>query len=464
MRPVPSLSRRTIVKGIAAASVLAAYPHGLYAQTRARSSRDRLEEALSRINDPRGEGKRTCLTVYTEAARAAADAADIRARMGISLGPLDGTIVSIKDLFDVAGEPTRAGSKILIDAPPATEDAAVVRRLRGGGAVIVAKTNMSEFAFSILGANPHHGTPGNPADRRRVPGGSSSGAAVAAADGMSEIAIGTDTGGSTRAPAAFCGIVGFKPSKQRIPTDGAFPLSYTLDSIGPLARTVADCARADAVMADEAPWTVEPVPLVGLRLGVAQGLPLQQLDVTVSARFNAATETLDGAGITLTEETIPLWDDVARVQAKASFSSVEALAIHRQWIDARAADYDPVVRTRIELGHNVSGAEYVEMQRRRAVLVRAMDARLSNLDAIIMPTTPNVAPTMAEVSTLETFLPKNFLNLRNTSLINFFDLCAISLPLPAAGDLPVGLMVIARNGQDRRLFRIAAAIERLFAA
>jgi aspartyl-tRNA(Asn)/glutamyl-tRNA(Gln) amidotransferase subunit A len=191
---------------------------------------------------------------------------------------------------------------------------------------------------------------------------------------------------------------------------------------------------------------------------------LQQLDLTVSARFNAATETLDGAGVTLTDEAVSLWDDVARVQAKASFSSIEAFHIHRPWLPARAADYDPVVLTRINLGRDITATEYIEMMRQRATLVRAMDARLANLDAIIMPTTPTVAPTMAEVSTLETFLPKNFLNLRNTSLINFFDLCAISLPLPRQGDLPVGVMVVARNGEDRKLFRIAAAIERLFAA
>ncbi len=191
------------------------------------SSRDRLEAALARIADPDGEGARACLTVYTQAARDAADAADARAKAGISLGPLDGAIVGIKDLFDVAGEVTRAGSKVLAEeGKPAAADAPVVRRLRAGGAVIVAKTNMSEFAYSGIGANPHYGTPGNPADRKRVPGGSSSGAAVAAADGMCEVAIGTDTGGSTRIPAAFCGIVGFKPSRERIPTDGAFPLSY----------------------------------------------------------------------------------------------------------------------------------------------------------------------------------------------------------------------------------------------
>jgi len=459
-----ALTRRNVVTAIAASSAYLAAPVRLRAQTRTRPSRDRLEEALARIADPRGEGKRACLTVYADAARAAADAADARARSGISLGPLDGAIVTIKDLFDVVGEPTRAGSKILIDAAPAREDAAIVRRLRAAGAVIVAKTNMTEFAFSILGVNPHHGTPGNPADRTRVPGGSSSGAPVAILDGMCEIAIGTDTGGSVRAPAAFCGVVGFKPSKFRVPTDGAFPLSYTLDSIGPLARTVSACAIADAVLAGDQPWTLEPAPLLGLRLGVAQGLPLRDLDLTVNARFNAATEALNRAGVSLSDEAIPLWEDVARVQAKASFSSIEAYAIHRQWVTTRAADYDPVVLNRILQGRDVTAAEYIAMQRERVALVRAMDARLADLDAIIMPTTPIVAPRIAEVSTVETFLPKNTLGLRNTALINFFDLCATSLPLPRQGDLPVGLMVVARNGQDRKLFRIAAAIEQLFAS
>src|SRR6185295_17272122 len=246
--------------------------------------RDSLEAALARIADPAGEGARACLTVYAEHARAAADAADARRKAGISLGPLDGAIVSIKDLFDVAGEPTRAGSKILADAPPAKADAPVVRRLRASGAVIAAKSAMSEFAFTIVGMNPHHGTPGNPADRSRVPGGSSSGAAVAVADGMCEIAIGSDTGGSTRIPAALCGVVGFKPSKQRVPTDGAFPLSYTLDSTGPLSTSVAQCAVADAVLAGEPAWAIPPLQLHGLKLGIPQDLPLRDLDATVAAR------------------------------------------------------------------------------------------------------------------------------------------------------------------------------------
>src|SRR5436190_995314 len=229
------------------------------------SVRDRLEQALAAIADRKGEGARACLTVYAGAARAAADAADARAKAGISLGPLDGTIVTIKDLFDVSGEPTRAGSRILADALPATADAPVVRRLRAAGAVIIAKTNMTEFAFSGVGMNPHYGTPGNPADRARVPGGSSSGAEVAAADRICEIAIGTDTGGSTRIPAALCGIVGYKPTQSRVPTEGAFPLSYTLDSIGPLARSVAACADADAVMAGEEAAVLQPASLAGLR-------------------------------------------------------------------------------------------------------------------------------------------------------------------------------------------------------
>ena len=249
------------------------------------SCRDRLELALARIADPNGEGARACLTVYADAARAAADAADARAAGGATLGPLDGAIVSIKDLFDVSGEATRAGSKILAEeAAPAASDAAVVWRLRGAGAVIVAKTNMSEFAFSGIGANPHFGTPRNPRDRARVPGGSSAGAPIAVADGMCDIAIGTDTGGSVRIPAALCGLVGFKPSRQRIPTDGAFPLSKTLDSVGPIGSSVADCAKADAIMAANTSTPFEPAALAGLRFGVAEGMPLDRLDETAAAR------------------------------------------------------------------------------------------------------------------------------------------------------------------------------------
>jgi aspartyl-tRNA(Asn)/glutamyl-tRNA(Gln) amidotransferase subunit A len=427
------------------------------------SAREKTEQALAKIADPKGEGARTCLTVYADAARAAADAADARAKAGISLGPLDGAIVSIKDLFDVAGEPTRAGSKILKDAPPAKADAPAVRRLRAAGAVIVAKTGMSEFAFSGVGMNPHYGTPGNPADRARVPGGSSSGAAVAAADHMCEIAIGTDTGGSTRIPGALCGVVGFKPSAWRVPTEGAFPLSYSLDSIGPIARTVEDCAKADAVMAGEEFAPLKPAPVAGLRLGVPQGLLLTEWDNTVGTRFGAARKRLSDAGARVTDEPMPLLDEMLAVNAKGGFAPAEAFSIHREHLAKRADDFDPNVRVRIERGGKVSAADYVEMSRGRAALIRAMDAQASAFDAWVLPTTPIAAPTIAEMRDSNMFSTKNMLLLRNTSTWNFFDMCAISIPIPGSG-LPVGLMLVARNGHDRRLFEIAAGIERLFAA
>jgi aspartyl-tRNA(Asn)/glutamyl-tRNA(Gln) amidotransferase subunit A len=426
------------------------------------SCRDRLEQALSRIADPNGEGARACLTVYADNARAAADAADVRAARGTSLGALDGTLVSIKDLFDVAGEPTRAGSKILAEeAAPATADAVAVQRLRAAGAVIVAKTNMTEFAFSGIGANPHFGTPGNPRDRKRVPGGSSSGAPITVADGMSEIAIGTDTGGSVRVPAGLCGLVGFKPSRQRVPTTGAFPLSKTLDSIGPIAGHVADCAKADAVMAGEAFTPLEPIALAGLKFGVAEGLPLEHLDTATAVAFAAALARLDDNGAAVTRERFSLFDDMMAINAKGGVVPPEACALHRDRLRRRAADIDPNVRVRIERGCAVTEAGYTEIFREWTRLVREMDARLSALDVIVMPTTSIVAPTIAEVTDPEIFSARNAAVLRNTSIGNFFDLCAISLPLPDTA-LPVGLMLLVRNGHDRRLLRIAEAVMQLF--
>jgi aspartyl-tRNA(Asn)/glutamyl-tRNA(Gln) amidotransferase subunit A len=425
------------------------------------SIRDLLEQALSRIADPAGEGKRACLTVYADTARASADAADARAKAGKALGPLDGAIVSIKDLYDVAGEVTRAGSKVLADEGlVASADAPAVKRLREAGAVIVAKTNMSEFAFSGVGANPHFGTPGNPFDRARVPGGSTSGGAVAVADGMCEIAIGTDTGGSTRIPAALCGLVGWKPSKQRLPTDGAFPLSFTLDSIGPIAKSVAECALADAVMAGEAPPALEPAPLAGLRFGIWHGMPFEGIDETVSAAWSAALGKLGQAGVRFSDEAISLVDDMMQVNAKGGFAPTEAFAIHRERLKHRGAGVDPFIRVRIERGGSVPAFDYIEMAETRRRLVRAMDARLEALDVLVLPTTPIVAPRIAEVAESEGFGRKNALLLRNTNPVNFFDLCAISLPLPRRNGLSTGLMLVGRNGADRRLFSIAAAVEK----
>ena len=463
-----SLNRRRLLAGLSAAAVASLsiaqtlMPAAAPSLPKSRPSRERLEEALARIADPNGEGSRACLTVYRETARVSADAADARLRVGIPLGPLDGTIVSVKDLFDVAGEPTRAGSKILADAPPAPADAPAVHRLRAAGCVIVAKTNMAEFAFTGIGLNPHYGTPGNPADRTRIPGGSSSGAAVAVADGMCEIAIGSDTGGSVRVPAALCGVVGFKPSKRRVPTEGAFPLSYTLDSIGPLARTVADCAAADAAMAGEEAAALEPQALAGLRFGIAQGLPLRGLDQEVASRLFEAINELGRAGAQLSPELFPQFDDMARLNSRGSIAVAEGYAIHRERLATRGAEFDPFVRGRLERGREVSAADYIALIHDRAAMVRAMDARLADLDAILLPTCTIVAPTIAECQQPETALARNQMVLRNAAIVNFFDLCAISLPLPRGDGLPVGLMLAARNGHDRRLLRIAAAVEKLF--
>jgi aspartyl-tRNA(Asn)/glutamyl-tRNA(Gln) amidotransferase subunit A len=457
------MKRRQFLQMAANAVALPAIFRAAAAQTIPRVSRERLERALSRIADPKGEGARACLTVYSDASRVAADAADARARVAVTLGPLDGAIINIKDLFDVAGEPTRAGSKLLAEeALPATVDAPVVRRLRAAGAVIAAKNNMSEFAVTIIGANPHYGTPGNPADRARVPGGSSSGGAVAVADGMCEIAIGSDTGGSVRAPAALCGIVGFKRSKYRVPTEGAFPLSYSLDSIGPMARTVKACADADAVMADEDPRPLEPLSLDDVRFGVIQGAPLTGLDDTVAERFGHALTMLGRSGCQIKDKKISLLDELPRINARGSLIFAEGFAIHEERLSRKPQSVDPNVRASLERGKAMTSADLVRLQRARAALIPAMDLIIEEFDAIIMPTTKIVAPLLSESTTPEGFAAKTALLAGNTGIVNFFDLCAISLPIPRAGGLPVGLMLIARNGYDRRLLRIASAVERVF--
>ena len=311
------------------------------------SVRDRLDATLDRIEGGRS-GKHVFMKLYPEAARAAADAADARKRAGITLGPLDGALVSIKDLFDVAGEPTTAGSKLRRDAAPAAADAPVVVRLRRAGAVILGKTNMVEFAFGGIGLNPHHGTPGSAADPSRVPGGSTSGGAVSVGEGTSDITIGSDTGGSTRIPAAFNGVVGFKPTARRVPLEGAFPLSYALDSIGPLARTVQQCADADAVMAGEEPRPLGQRALAGLRIGVPRGRLFEDTDAVVAGAFEASLGRLSAAGARVAEHDIEdLLAGLAEATAPASLAAVEAAEVHKDWLESRAAEFDPRVQTRI---------------------------------------------------------------------------------------------------------------------
>jgi aspartyl-tRNA(Asn)/glutamyl-tRNA(Gln) amidotransferase subunit A len=422
------------------------------------TSRKLTEEALARIEDPKSEGKRAFIKVWRAQALAAADASDALRKAGIVASPLAGLPVSIKNLCDVAGETTLAGSKALDDAPPAKQDAPVVARLRASGAVIVGSTNMSEFAFSGVGFNPHYGTPGNPADRKRVPGGSSAGAAVSVADRMAVAALGTDTGGSVRIPAAVCGIVGFKPTARRVPIDGVVPLSTSLDSIGPLANSVEDCAIVDAVFAAEPISVPEPMPLGGLRLAVPRHFVMDDLDPVVAKAFERALKALAAKGVRIEHIDLPELNELASINAKGGFAASEAYAWHKELIARRGNVYDPLVAPRIMRGKEMSAADYVELLGRRIDLCRRVSAITSNHDAVAMPTCAIVAPTLDEVATADGFTRKNMLLLRNTTVGNFLDRCGISLPCHASGELPVGFMLMGEAMADRRVLAMARSV------
>jgi aspartyl-tRNA(Asn)/glutamyl-tRNA(Gln) amidotransferase subunit A len=420
-----------------------------------------VEEALARIADPAGEGKRAFVTVYADTARAAAEAQDRLRAAGYVASPLAGLPVSIKDLFDVAGERTLAGSKALDDAPPAKADAPVVARLKAAGAVIIGRTNMTEFAFSGVGINPHYGTPGNPYDRSLIPGGSSAGAPVSVADGMAAVAIGTDTGGSVHIPAALCGLVGFKPTQYRLPRDGAVPLSTTLDSIGPIGVSVACCALTDAVMAGEPAEVPPAIAPDGLRLVIPQTVMLDDLETPVAAAFERAVATLARAGARIVELPLEMLGDNARINIKGGLPVAEAFAWHEKLIERRGQDYDPRIRTRIARGREMTAAEYIRLVNERTDFIRRFDAETQAFDALIMPTVPLTAPPMAAFARDEDYFRLNTRLLRNTAIINFLDRCALTVPIETPGTAPVGLMVVGRHGEDRRLLAIGGGIETL---
>ncbi|HEV7372420.1 amidase [Arenibaculum sp.] len=416
------------------------------------------EAALARAEDPAGEGARAFTKIARERALAQARASDLLRAHGMLPSPLAGIPVSVKDLFDVAGEVTTAGSAVLRDAAPAERDAPVVARLRAAGAVIVGRTNMTEFAFSGLGLNPHYGTPGNPADRSRIPGGSSSGAAVSVADGMAVAAVGSDTGGSVRIPSALCGLVGFKPTQERVPRDGAVPLSWTLDAIGPLAASTACCAIMDAVMAGEEPVPPAPLALAGLRIGIPRQLVLEEMDATVAAAFDRARRALEAAGARVADIDLPQLALLPEVNAKGGFSPPEAFAWHRDLLERRGDGYDPRVAVRIHRGADQSAADYIALLRARAALMAETDAATAPWDALLMPTVPVVAPRIDELAGDAEYFRLNPLVLRNPSVWNFMDRPAVTLPCASDG-LPVGAMLVGRRGHDRRLLAIAAAAE-----
>jgi aspartyl-tRNA(Asn)/glutamyl-tRNA(Gln) amidotransferase subunit A len=423
------------------------------------TSRALVEEALARIADPAGEGKRVFVKVYADAARAVADAQDRLRAVGYVASPLAGIPVSIKDLFDVAGEVTLAGSRALDDMPPAKTDAPIVARLKAAGAVVIGRTNMTEFAFSGVGINPHYGTPGNPYDRSLIPGGSSAGAPISVADGMAAVAIGTDTGGSVRIPAALCGLVGFKPTQYRVPRDGATPLSTTLDSIGPIGVSVACCALTDAIMAGEPAAVPAPAPTEGLRLGIPRTVMLDDLESPVAAGFERAVSALSRAGARIVELPLEMLGDLPRINIKGGLPVVEAFAWHEKLIERRGHDYDPRIRTRIGRGREMTAAEYIRLIEARTDFIRRFDAETKAFDALIMPTVPMTAPPMTAFARDEDYARLNLKLLRNTSIINFLDRCALSLPIEPPGTAPVGLMVVGRHGKDRRLLAIGRGIE-----
>ena len=425
------------------------------------SARKLVDECIARIADPSGEGIRTFIHVDREAAIEAAEAMDRLRAAKAAPSPYAGIPVSIKDLFDIKGQVTRAGSRALEDSAPAEADATAVARLRGAGFIVIGRTNMTEFAYSGIGINPHYGTPKSAWQRGvgHVPGGSSSGAAVSIADGMAYGALGTDTGGSCRIPAAYNGIVGFKPTQRRVPLDGGVPLSFTLDSFGPLARTVGCCAVLDAVLADEPVRPLRPRPVKGMRLAVPTTIALDELEDEVARTFERALEVLSREGALIERIAVPEFLDVGVMNAKGGFSASESYAWHRYLLASKGDVYDPRVSSRILRGEGLSAADYIDLLGARRSLIARATVRLAPYDALVMPTTAITPPRIADLADDKAFTKANLLSLRNCTLINMIDGCAISLPAHREGEVPVGLMLAASGESDRRILELAAGIE-----
>jgi len=426
------------------------------------TSRALVESCLERATAAAGEGSRTFVHLFADAARAEADAIDGRRRARIWTGLLGGIPISVKDLFDIRGLPTTAGSSVLSDAPAAVEDAVVVERLRAAGAVIIGRTNMTEFAFSGLGLNPHYGTPANPFDRplRRIPGGSSSGAAVSVCDEMAVAAIGTDTGGSIRIPAAFCGLTGFKPTAARVTLKGVLPLSKSLDSVGALGRSVNCCRILDTVLSGQQCDPPQPVNLRGLRIAVPTTRVFDDIDPHVARTFDIAIATIADAGAQISRISVPEFAEVGQSAQVATFPAAEGFAWHRDLM-ARAKDrYDPRVAERLERGRQIAAADYLWLVRRREQLIASMRARAAAFDVLAMPTVPIAAPLIADLERDgELYHRLNLLVLRNPTLVNFLDGCALSLPCHREGDSPVGLMLARFDAADGTVLGIGEAIE-----
>ncbi len=423
-----------------------------------------VEAALDRIENPQGEGHKAFLVVASERARAEAEATDQLRAAGAPVQRFAGIPIAVKDLFDVATEITTAGSLTLADSSPALNDATVVARLRAAGFIVMGRTNMTEFAFSGLGLNPHFDAPASPWDRSvgRIPGGSSSGSAVAVADGMVAVGLGTDTGGSCRIPAAFCSVVGFKPTARRVPMAGTFPLSPSLDSVGPLARSVQCCATVDHILAGgDGSVQIEPMTVDKLRLAAITDFVLDDLGPSVSSAYHRALSTLRSAGVEVVEVEFPELVELPAINASGGLAPFEAYQVHRELLAAGGDKYDPLVRERIEAGALASSADNAEILNARKRLILMAAERLRGFDAFVLPTVAVVPPTFQSFAEggADYYRRMNGLCLRNTAVGNFLDTCSISLPLSPVGAEPAGLMLMGRLLGDDNLFQVASTVE-----
>lgn len=382
--------------------------------------------------------------------------------------PLAGLAVSVKDLFDIAGQPTPAGSVVLSHAPSAASDSPAVARLRAAGGVVIGRTNMTEFAFSGVGVNPHHGTPPNAAVKSsrgpHVPGGSSSGAAVSVATGAAFVGLGSDTGGSIRIPAALNGIVGFKNTARLVPTQGALPLSTTLDTACAMTRSVRDAVLVHEILAGRS-VTPAAKPLAQCRFAVVKELFQDALEQSVAAAFEKTLQAVRGAGARVEEISLPPLADLPAINATGGFSAAESYAWHRQLLERSIAGYDPRVAQRILKGAEMRAFEYIDLVHARADWIARMEKALQGFDAVLSPTVPVTAPPIADVAPGaerdEAFFRLNGLLLRNPSVVNMLDGCAISLPCQAPGDAPVGLMIWHAALHDDDVLGIARQVEAL---
>ena len=425
-----------------------------------------LDTALERARDASGEGARVFIALMDDSARAEAAASDGLRKAGVPPRPLEGLPISVKDLFDVKGAVTTAGSKVLASEPPAEKDAPVVARLRAAGAVLVGRTNMTEFAYSGLGINPHYGTPANAWDRasKRIPGGSSSGAAVSVTDGMASVGLGTDTGGSVRIPSGLCGLAGFKPTQSRVPIAGAVPLSTSLDSIGPLAPSMDCCVRVHQVLAGETPHPIPALPVKGLRLAVPKEFVLDDLDEPTAAAFQAALSRISSAGATIIDLSLPELLELPVVNAKGGFTAPESYALHERHILRDPDAFDPRVISRMRRAGEQSAADYFNLVNARADIQARVAAKTSAFDAVLMPTTPRIAPPIADlVPDDAVYGAVNMAMLRNCSVGNFLDRCAATIPVHEEGSAPVGLMIMGETLADDRVLAISQGLETLFA-